>query len=57
MKPIRVLLTQYVLLGAPFPTLVLTVGFGSALATVTTFVAPLLIMAAVVGWELKAYPS
>jgi hypothetical protein len=34
----------------------MTVGVGSALAAATTFGIPVLIMAAVVLWELKTYP-
>ncbi|EHM24270.1 hypothetical protein SPW_7364 [Streptomyces sp. W007] len=49
-------MAQYALLGVPFPTLALTVGLGSPLALCITFAGPLLIMAAVVVWELKAYP-
>ncbi|WP_158000672.1 hypothetical protein [Streptomyces sp. W007] len=56
MKSRRVLMAQYALLGVPFPTLALTVGLGSPLALCITFAGPLLIMAAVVVWELKAYP-
>ncbi|MGW0468277.1 hypothetical protein ACWDX6_23875 [Streptomyces sp. NPDC003027] len=56
MKTKQVWIAQYALLAMPFPILVLTVGFGSALAVLTTFAVPLLIMGGVAVWELKAYP-
>lgn len=53
MKRTRVLVAQLVCLYVPFPVLLLTVGAGSPIAILITFSVPVLVMALVVGWELK----